>query len=422
MASAVDKLLRNTAVIYLAAGVLARVGSFLLVPIYTRRLSPAEYSSYATFTTLLPLLVMLYTLGLSSAITRSFYAPRAGVTPEQAVGDLARGILGLGVLFATLGCGLIALVWPAGAMLLDAHQWYLLLWTGVAVALGSVPDVYLTVSQRAWQAASLQFATFVLTAGLGLLFVVGLGRGGRGAIEALALASGLQGLFALGFIARRLGVASPRATLASELKLSLPYIPHTLALWAQQAGDRAVLSAQGRADQLGIYYLAVQLSTPLNLVTSSWNNARVPVLGEAFRQDGLDGAARVLPAQYRQFVAVAGVAAVAMLLGVPFLPWVVGARFAGAASLLPALLLAGVVESLYFPSANYLMIVGHTRLIPVATGLSSALSVGLVLLLLPRYGLTGLLVARVLGACARSLFMGLVVLWYRRPPAASAPA
>lgn len=417
----VSRLLRNPALIYLTAGVLARAGSFLLVPLYTRRLSPAEYSSYATFTTLLPLLTVICTLGLTSSITRSFYSPQPGLRPEQAVGDVARGMLVLSSSLAALASLVVAVALPGGAMLLDASQWYLLLWTAVASAFGAIPEVYLTVAQQALRAATIQVLSFLQTAGLGLLFVVGLGRGGRGAIEALVVSSSLQFLFALWFVWRRLGSSpSPRATAAAELKLSLPYIPHTLSLWAQQVGDRAVLSAQGQADQLGIYYLAVQLSTPLGLVLNAWNNARVPVLGEAFRERGHEATARVLPSQYAQFGGVALATALAMLLATPLLPLLVGPRFAGAIALLPALLAAAVIEALYLPSVNFLMIVGHTRLIPVATGLASALSVGLVFALLPRFGLAGLLAARILGSLARAGLMALVALRHRREPAAKA--
>lgn len=416
------RLFRNSALIYLLSGVLARAGAFLLVPVYTRRMSPEEYSRYATFTSLQPMLLTLFSLGLASSITRSFYSPREGVRPDDAVGDVARGMILVGVVLGVLASTAAMLVLPRGVLLLDASMLHLLIWASVLGNIGQLPEQFLRVAQKPWQASGLRLLTFLITVSLGLLLVLGMGRTGRGAVEALALATALQGLVGLWFIFGRLGSYSLRTTLPSELRMSFPLIPHAIALTLQQVGDRIALSAQENgATNLGLYYLAIQFNTPLALVVDAWNTAQIPKIGEAFREGGEDGAARLLPSQYLQFGGVALVTALGLVAVSPLLPYLIGERFRGAASLLPPLALASVIEALYLPSVNFLIIVGHTRLIPVATWISAAVSVGLVVLLLPRFSLSGLLMARVISAVVRAGAMGLLVRWYRRPTAMRAP-
>src|SRR5690349_19047870 len=64
---------RGPLAIYLGASILARVGSFVLIPLYTRKLTEAEYGEYALAQTIVNILPIFLTLGIFIAIPRYFY-------------------------------------------------------------------------------------------------------------------------------------------------------------------------------------------------------------------------------------------------------------------------------------------------------------------------------------------------------------
>src|SRR4029079_18904877 len=82
------------------------------------------------------------------------------------------------------------------------HRWELscVLLAGIGSTLSGVPSVYLRTAQKPLAAGAFQLGEFLAVALLGILFVGPMGRGLRGALEALGLASALNGLAAAGFI------------------------------------------------------------------------------------------------------------------------------------------------------------------------------------------------------------------------------
>jgi len=277
-----------------------------------------------------------------------------------------------------------------------------------------VPEGYFRAARKAANVVLLQLFTFFGTSSLGVLFVAGLHRGLSGAIESTAIVGCAVGLFSLFFVLRLGGRFEPR-TLSRWLPLSVPIVFHFLASWVLTMGDRWVLSARNFGDQLGTFYLAVQLVSPAAMLVATWNDVDAARMGEEYRVSGISGArAGALRRALAYFmVAVVGTAAVGVV--VPLLPVLVGPRFLGAAVFVPALLVAHVLESQYFVSANLLFYAGRTGAIPTVTVASGLLYIGLTWLLLPRYGVAGLLAARIFASFARSAMMAIAAARFTAP-------
>lgn len=401
--------LRGGWLVYLGAAVLSRLGSIVLVPLYTRQLTPDQYGSYALVVSLIALLPLVLSLGLTAVVSKVFFDASDPQVARERVGTVARWM------FILAGSGgaalalLAALGWPEGALMLSREHVVLAALGGVGSAFATVPESYFRAARQATKVVALQLFTFFGTTGLGVLFVAGLHRGLSGAVEAMAIVGCSVGVYALFFVLRLGGSLEP-GTLARWLPLSVPFVVHFLASWLLTMGDRWVLSAQNLGGELGTYYLAVQLVSPAPLLVATWNELDAARMGEEYRSLGLAGSrasARKRGLVYF-LVAVAGAVAVAVI--VPFLPLVVGQRFLGAVVFVPALLGAHLLESQYFVPANLLFYAGRTAAIPVVTVTAGGLNVGLAWLLLPRFGVAGLLAARVFASFARSAMMA-VAAW-----------
>src|SRR5579862_8778204 len=81
------------AVIYLIASVLAKAGAFLLIPLYTRKLSREEYGDYALAQTLISILPTLLSLGLFSAVSRFYFEGTDRIAARERVGGVARWLV-----------------------------------------------------------------------------------------------------------------------------------------------------------------------------------------------------------------------------------------------------------------------------------------------------------------------------------------
>ncbi|HVH42542.1 MAG TPA: oligosaccharide flippase family protein [Labilithrix sp.] len=397
--------LRSNAAIYLGGAVLSRVGAIILIPLYTRRLTPDEYGEYALAVSLLQVLPHCASLGLTAGIARVFFAEKRLEEGTRRMGAVARGM----IVIVSCSIALFAL-----CTYLFVHQplfgirrrvLMLIVLASAGTAFGMIPELYFRSSQRPRPAVALQLTSFLSMAGFGILFVLGLGRGVDGVIEAAACSSGLMGVIALVFVHLRLPGGDNWAETKQAIPFSLALVPNVFASWIQLTADRWILTAYGATSALGTYYLAVQLLTPISMVSSAWNDAQAPRYGELYRTHGAVAAYEALPASYRRYALVTLVPALGILAVSPLLPIVIGPKFIGAITVMPVLGAALVVDSLYFPPTNYLFYVGRTTFIPIATVTSGIVATTLSILVLPRFGLPGLVACRFLGSVLRATAM-----------------
>jgi O-antigen/teichoic acid export membrane protein len=397
---------RSPVAIYVGASVLARVGGIVLIPLYTRRLTPAEYGDYALAQTLVLIFPALFTFGLLSAIPRVFYdgdVAASGPRTASVASWLAVLAIGSGLLAEA---AVLALASP-GEHLFGRWELTCILAAGVGMALAGVPHVYLRASQRTLTAAMFQLLQFVLSAGSGLALVAAAGRGLRGSIEALAVSSGIAGVVSLAFIVLRMRGALDRAVLREALRFSIPFVPHIVASWFQGVTDRWTMKGIGLDRELGGYSLAAQLVSPVPLVVNAYADADNPRQGEIFRASGLAGIDAILNRTRRAYLLATILPAGLIVAAVPVLSLLVGKDFVPALRLLPFLLVSSLFDALQYPSANVVYYASSTRYVPIATVSSGVVNVGLNILLIPHLGVYGAIIARAVAAAVRMTIMTL---------------
>jgi O-antigen/teichoic acid export membrane protein len=410
--SALSRLLarfRGPMAIYLGASILARVGSIFLIPLYTRRLSRAEYGDYSLAQAVVQILPAVLTLGLGVAIPRFFYEGDAKTSRAHAA-TIATWLCVLafgGGVIAEIG---VLMAGHTGSGLFARWELTCVVIASVGAAFASVPSVYLRAVERPLYASAFQIAQFVATAGFGILLVGGVGRGLTGSIEALAVANGILGIASLAFTMRELRGALDKKLLRESVVFSVPFLVHQLALWLQAAADRWTMKGIGLDAELGTYSLAATLVAPVTLFVAAFADADGPRQGEAYRAAGLDGIRARLRRTFIGYVVATIVPGVLVLAGVPVLSFVIGKNFASALYLVPFLLVAPILDALYYPSTNVVYYASRTRYVPIATLCATATNVFLNVLLIPRIGVAGAIAARVTSAGVRTA----VISWAAR--------
>jgi O-antigen/teichoic acid export membrane protein len=395
------------AFVYLCAYTLARAAQFLLIPLYTSRLTTVEYGDYALGQTLMSMFPGVMSLGVHGAVSRFYFDEKDVARGQFQAGSVARWHLFLVLASALLMEAAVLAFWPDHTFAMGGKREVSFLVVACAgSSISIIPGSYLRTRQRAIAAASLLVIEFAAVITSGILLVRVFDRGLRGAFEAYGVAYGLMGTVGTVFILSLPGRMS-LDVLKRALPFSLPLVPHLLANQLQNVADRWTLKVSGLHAQLGPYALAAQLTSPVSMVMAAYHDGATPQMGETFREGGLRAVEAGIAAVRRRYLLVAAAGGALVLLGLPIAKLVVPSDYRAAFWISPLLCGVFLIESFYYSSVNVVYYASRTRAIPRVTLSAAALNVGLNLVCIRYMGVGGAVVARGISMTYRSLGMWL---------------
>lgn len=402
------RLARHTAV-YGVGDLLGRAVSFLLVPLYTRRLTPAENGLIGVAFTFIAFAGILYSLGLNQALLRYF-----GGAEDEA----ERRRTFSSALFAT-GAASLALsvaLW-AGAdriarLMFEADGFGRFVRMGAVIlfldTLSGVPLNALRALERPGIYAGIKFAQFTLTLLLNVVLLVCAGRGMDGVFESNAVASAFALICCLPVTFRYFRPALSGDALKRMLRFGLPYIPTVLAGLVTEVSDRWFVLRFSGEDEAGVYTIVYKFGMVMSLATSAFRSAWLPFLVNlSRREDGRPLCARTMS----YFLMASVILCVAVTL---FLDEIVGV-LAGPAYLrgkwsVPVVLAAYMFYGVYVNLMAGVYVKERTRILPVIVGAGAAVNVAFNVALIPSMGMMGAAWATL---AAYAVMAGLLYIWER---------
>lgn len=371
--------------VYGVTSILSRSIAVLLLPVYTRVLTPQEYGVRAMVALGLELILLLVACGLKEGINRFYTSGDPAVPPDAAAstGILAHAaLIGLGVV-----AGLVFAPWLAGPLLGDAGLASFLrlgLVAGFFMHVQEAAFVYLRARQRARTVAFASLGGLLAMVALNLLFVVGLRWGVAGIFYAEIIVFGVSGVFFTVRALRELGVTFVPRVARAMVRFGTPlmFLPFTWLVVSR--ADALFLTHYGSLAAVGIYVLAVQCAQVLQFaVISPFRNfwdagqfqlARDPEGHRAFQ--------RIF--QWVTFTAV--VAAFACAVGAEDVIRIMAApAFHTAATVVPLLLAAYVFEAIHMFFNTALLVRSRTTLAAVVAVATAAVNIGANALLVPHF-------------------------------------
>ena len=399
------QLLSGSATIYLAGSVVSRLGSIVVIPLYTRVLTPTEYGDYALLGVTAQLLSIFLTLGVYAAIPKVYFSD-----PDVAVGRARAGTVCRTMLLSTtLLAGLSALlVWTLAADvpgLLGRDALLAVIIAGHGIGCTGPPQVLLRVENKPWHAAGYQLVQFSVGAALGVYFVAGLHLGYWGSVIAYALSNLIPGLVGVAYTLTLPGRWWEPKLQREALAFGLPFVAHHVANWSQNASDRWVLHSSSHAHELGPYSVAATMVTPVGMAVTAWNDAAHNSVGEQFRSGELRAVGKMLGQLRTQFLLATVVPAAGVIVLLPIIAFAIGGNFLGAIAFIPLLLLTYLPDVIYYTHQNMVYYGPRSKFIGMCSAASAAASLGLNLLLVPSMGVYGLLLARGISVSLRAALM-----------------
>ena len=195
--------------------------------------------------------------------------------------------------------------------------------------------------------------------------------------------------------------------LKEALRYAVPLIPHVGGLFLLSSVDRVVINNQIGLAAAGIYMVAIQLTSVMNIVFDAVNKAYVPWLFEKLKEDDLSQKEKIVKITYIwYFVILLGVS-LAFLIGPFLVTTIAGENYSQAGELIGWLALGQGFNGMYLMVTNYILFSKRTSLLSSATISSGILNVLLLILFTNLYGLEG-----AAKAFALSMIIRFLLTWF----------
>ena len=400
--------------IYGVGQVLSRLTSILLLPIYTRYLSRADYGLLAILDLTVAVLGILLATGLQRAVNRHHFDRRdAGYHNRLWWTGLSLLVTSLAIVVGPLWLlrGPLARAVLGPEVDRSGHYLGLALITLSFVSLEQFLQAHLRVQRRSRLLVGLGLGRLAVNAALNLYLLVGAGLG----VEAVLWGNLGTGVLAAGvffaIFARERGAWSfDRQLVASLAAYGGPLVLTSLMAVGMHQADRYLLRVLLDLASVGLYSVAYAIGHGINtLILSPFSQIWYVVIYEV---EG-DEESRVFYVEaFRLFVYVLGL----IMLGVslfaePLLHMLVAPDFRAASDLVPIICLGYLLFSLHTHFNVPALLTKRTRAIIVPHALALVTNVVGNLLLIPAFGIFGAAWSTVVTFAVFS-FSGLLV--YRR--------
>lgn len=277
-------------VIYAIPSLVSRGLALILLPLYTRVLSPVDYGSLDLLVVFAGLLNLTVSLEVSQGVAR-FYAGEQDPAVKVAYSSSA--------FWFTVACYGLAtipmLVWaePLAAWVMGQAGMTNAFRIGVAYILFN-GLFYLIQNQLRWELRSAHYAIVsltmsLITAAVSIWLGYGLRWGLNGLLIGMAIGSLAGCVLGLWWLRSSFRFAFDWARLREMLSFSAPLVVSGLAIWAGMYVDRLMINHLLTLEDVGIYGLGFRVASIATLAMIGFQSALTPLVYTHHREAGTPG-------------------------------------------------------------------------------------------------------------------------------------
>jgi len=268
----------NNSILYAIGTVASKAAAFILIPIYTYNLTSEEYGIATTITTFVSTFGIVMMLSLRAAIIRFFNEYQAGQR-QIFIGTITITVIVNSILLSAL---LIVFHDLYTDIFFKDISFYPYVLLGI-ISLGT-EGIYLTyqsvlqAEQSGGRYSLNSFIYFLLNASLTIVFVVIMDLSVLGVVLANLFTNGLFAIYGLvEMVAKRYLIFKFDVRIFKKcIKYSLPILPHNLANDMNVYANKIIINNYLNYALTGIYSLASQFASMVNLIQGSINLAFRP--------------------------------------------------------------------------------------------------------------------------------------------------
>lgn len=393
------------AFVYGLGVVITRLVSFLMLPIYTRYLTPADYGVLQLLQITIDVTAIVLSAGLMTGVMRFYLKAH---TEDERSAVISTAFL---LLVATNAIGTLALLLAAprvAALVLSGSASdgpTLVRIVAVTFSLESfvtVPLLLLQVLRKPVGYTVASLSKLALQLALNILLVVFLGWGAEGVLVGTLAATAALGSVLTPWMLRQTGLRFSRPAMRDLRRFGVPYQIATAGTFLLTFGDRFFLEASHGLAAVGIYGLAYQFGFLLSGLGAqpffrAWSPQR---LGLSTEPRALRDAAYARSFLHLNLIQITLAVGLALFIR-PVLGLMSAPEFHAAASFVPVILAAFVLQAWTDAVALGIEVSEQTRYATFATWISVVAVLALYAALIPPLAGMGAAIATLLASALR---------------------
>ena len=388
MSEQLKKLGRHT-LVYTTGIVIGRVASFVMLPVYTRFLSPADYGVMELLGMTIDVIGMVAGVGIITSVFKFYYEEDDPASKKALISTAALAVVALAIVTTLVGLALA----PEMSRLIfgsltNLHYLRLYLLLYLLQNFEYVPLLLIRAENRSVFFVTVNTMKLAAMLSFNIMFVVHFRMGIEGVLASSIITSVAVAIGLTGLLIRRVGIQFSKDKLRRMLLFGGPMVPWMLGNFVLVFSDRFFLNHYTDTATVGIYSLAYKFAFVLSAFAYSpfetvWSSQRFEV---AKQPDAPEIYARVF--LYLNVI-LGGAGLMVALFVKDFLSVMSAPAFLSAYHLVPLLLAAQIV----FTWSGYwslgIVISGRTKVLGNGAVVLVPLTLILNYLLIPRFGMYG---------------------------------
>ncbi|EKS7791918.1 oligosaccharide flippase family protein [Edwardsiella piscicida] len=392
--------------VYLTSNILNALIPFLLLPILTRNLSVADYGQVVMFQTFLSAISAIVGLNTIGAANRKYYDGNV----DQLVLMRFNGSCFQILLVSFLLLSLVGILFKAQlAKLLSIPDGWVLY-----AVLGASFLFITNMRLGQWQIRNkaklfglLQVGSGIINMLLSVIFVVFLQQSGEGRIDAIVISSALSAVLSMDLLYRDklIDAFSFRLKYLKEaLLFGVPLLPHALGMLLLTMSDRFIINHKLGVADVGIYMVALQLSSALAVIFDAINKAFVPWLFDRLKNECFFEKLKIVKVTYCYMLSLLFIALLAFFIAPYIVVMIAGDKYIEAGRIIGWVCLGQIFSGMYLMVTNYIFYAKKTQYLSLTTIISGMLGVALLFIGVTYFSLLGAAVAFALAKCIHFVF------------------
>lgn len=384
--------LARASAIYGIASFTIRAANFLLIPLYTRYLSPADYGIIYLAETVAVFLLLFGNLAMDTATQRLYFQYEKNPAELNSyIGTVVRFAIATMAALLTMAY----VIGPPVQRLFGGHL-EVPFFPFIAIALATAALSQVVNHRLAIYQAARQPKLFGLFS-VGLLALSSVAAVYRVVFQRRGAVGMLSGKLIAAIAVSAIAVWTMRSYMRTPfrwrfvretLAFSLPVVPHQMMAWGLILADRFILEHYRNVSEVGIYSLAYTLGMVMFMVTQALSQAWVPLFFELAAKD--EESHRVLGRICSGLVILlAAIASLGTLLSPAFVRLALDPRYHAADKIVPLIVVGYLFHSLFSLFHISIMQSKRTGYIFAASSVAFAANIVLNLIMIPRWGMYG---------------------------------
>lgn len=378
----------NRGAVFLFSNILNSAIPFLLLPVLTRVLTPADYGIVAMFTIFLSLTSAFVGLSVHGAINVQYFKLEADKFAEYVTSCL--------FLLLASALSVFVIVYLLGGYFEEViglpHKWMLL------AVLVSFFQFFISIRLTIWvvtgsavQYGGFQVSQTLVNSILSLFLVIVIGLAWEGRLLGQTIAVVFFGFIAFFLIYKSGHLKYPKNAdfyIKDAMKFGVPLIPHTIGAFVIYSTDRVIISNLLDVAAVGIYMVGLQLGQAMGLISDSFNKVYAPWLMKNLSDENTDKNKVVVNTYISMLVLLFG-GLVWAFIAIYLLPYLVGDSFQNASNIIIYTSLGFTLTGLYYLVTNYIFYVQKTKYLAMITLFCGLMNIPLTYLMVGSHGIAG---------------------------------